>query len=330
MLPKLVSLLLGTCLLGVLLGGSSVEAETTTSNPIDSLVATGIDAALDGKPELAIEAFEAVLASAPHRIEALSAPLAFQYAWSGQLGRAQSEFRRATALDPENINTRLGELLVTNWMGDHLKAWRGYSRLRRIDISNPAPLMGLAAAQNWAGRRDLSLATLEVADNLAPGHRDIMHLRGLIEAGLRPQGGFFHDFAEDSDGFLVNGIKGELNFSPHSQIRLRPFWNKQKIRLDDRLKLKEEWLGLGFEIQPKTRIGIWGNWQYLLTPADEVDSTPYAGITQVNATLTDRIKVSGSFERFATVSYVTVPDKITGEVYGLHTEIRPTWRTKLN
>ena len=46
-------------------------------------------------------------------------------------------------------------------------------------------------------------------------------------------------------------------------------------------------------------------------------------------TASDRVKFGGTFEHFAVVSFVTFPEKITGETYGAFIESRPDWLSTL-
>jgi len=297
---------------------------------VDSLVARAHTLAGESRHAEAAAAFEAALAEAPNRVDDLSGPLAFQYAWAGQLDDAYHEFHRAVALHPEDHDLRLGQLLVLNWMGMHLAAWDGYDALYRTDVTDPRPVVGLAAAQNWAGRRDLSLKTLDAAQALDPGNKDAANLVDAIRDALRPSGGMYHDYSEDSDGYRVNGLWVEGVFSTGPQWTLVPFVNEQWIREAGFPSIDDTWLGAKVVGRPATRVGIRGRLSLLTDRPGGATFSPWTGNAAVEYTLTDRWHLNAYAERFAAITYLEYPQRITGHVLGAGAVWRPDWLTEVS
>lgn len=300
-----------------------------TSQDPEVLIAEAREAANRGQHAEAISKYEAAMLLAPERSDEISAALAFQHAWAGNLGDASQEFRRARAADPADYDLRMGELLVTNWMGRHLAAWDGYAALAREFPTRPAPRVGLAAAQNWAGRRDLALATLAEARDIDSGYRETANLEQAIRRQLRPEGGVYYDWSEDSDDYQINGLWVEGGLSPHPQWRVSPFYNLLGIRQPNAPDIDENWVGLTVAARPATRIGFWGRVSWLTDKPDAAEYTPVTASLSTDVTLSDQVTVGANYERFAVVSFQTFPEKITGHVVGTFLEVRPDWRTRI-
>ncbi len=298
----------------------------------DSLIALGAEAARNGHPREAVRAYEQAVAVAPARRTEIGGRLAYQYAWAGDLGRARREFARARAAHPEDRDLRRGELLVMNWMGDHLAAWKGYEVLvaENGELDDRAEAwVELATAQNWAGRRDLALRSTEWALHLDRGSRGARDLESTIRAGLRPRAGLFYDGAEDSDDYRVNGVWAEASVSPHPQLTLSPFANVQGIRRPDMPHIDETWAGITVSAQPFTRAGLWARAAWLTDVPSAADYAPLTGAATIDYRPHDRTRLGVSVERFAVVSYRAYPEKITGETYGLFVETRPDWLSRV-
>ena len=240
---------------GVLAASSSVD--------FDSLVLAAETAGREGKSGQAIRDYEQAAMLSPDRRDEISGALAFQYAWAGDLPRANKEFTRARKLNPDDYDLWMGQNLVTNWMGDHLTSWDEYSAVSSNYPDRAAPWVGLAASQNWAGRKDLALNSLAEANRLEPGNNDANNLNHSIRTELRPMVGGFYDWSEDSDDYQVNSFWGEAEFSPNPQIRLIPFLNTVGIRRPASTEINETWIGLTASTRPSTRLNLRGRGSYL-------------------------------------------------------------------
>ncbi len=295
----------------------------------DSLVARARAAGREGRPHEAIRDFMRAARLDPYRHGEIQGELAYQLTWAGDLDRALHEFRRALSRDPENYDLRLGELLVVNWMGDHLAAARGYRALATAHPDRPEPPVGFGAARNWSGRRDLALEAAGDALALDPGNRDALALRDGVRRGLRPLGGIFYDWAEDSDHYQVNGLWAEAAVSPHPQVELVPFANRLGIRHPASADIDETWVGLTASWQPATRLAFRARTSVLADPGDDDAGRPFAGGISADATATDRVRGGVFTERFAAVSTRTLPEKITGVTAGAYVEVRPDWLSRV-
>jgi hypothetical protein len=187
----------------------------------------------------------------------------------------------------------------------------------------------MAAAQNWSGRRDWALHSLNEARRLDPESRDAGNLDRSVRTSLRPLGGAFYDWNEDSDDYRVNSFWGEVAFFPHPQLQLVPFANVVGIRRPASVDIDETWVGLTAASRPLTRLGLWGRLSWLTDPGEGSEYSPVAGALRADWTAHDRVRFGGGFERFAVVSFRTVPDKITGESYGVFFEGRPDWLSRV-
>lgn len=317
-------------LLAPALAAPASGAPGSGSARADSLIALAQRAGREGKPRLAITRYREAERAAPGRRDEIQGALAFQYAWAGDLERAGTAFDAALAADPGNYDLRMGRLLVTNWKGHHLAAWKGYAGLVMEYPERAGPLVGLAAAQNWAGRPDLARHSLAWSRKLDPRNADAARLESSIRNALRPDAGVFYDWSEDSDDYQVNGVWAEAGFSPHPQVRLVPFVNRLGIRQPLAPDVNETWLGLTVAARPATRLGFRGRLSVLADRTGGATYAPLTASTTLDWTLGDRARVSGSFERFAVVSFRTFPEKITGEVYGAAVQLRPDWLTRVD
>jgi tetratricopeptide (TPR) repeat protein len=294
----------------------------------DSLIAAAQAAARAGRSHEAIRDYELALYLDPRRRSEVTGPLAFQYAWVGDLQRARREFDRALAARPDDYDLRMGRLLVTNWMGDHLSAWSGYSRLAGEYPDRTGPWTGLAAAQNWSGRRDLALDSVSRARRLDSGDRDAVGLDRTLRTGLRPVVGAFYDWSEDSDDYQINSGWLEGLVSPHPQLQVAPFVNQVGIRRPASPAIDETWVGLTAAARPATRWGLWGRISILTNPDEPSAYQPVTGSLTADVTVHDRLRGGAGFERFATVAYPVLPEKVTGESYSLYVEGRPDWLSR--
>lgn len=326
--PVLVGVLLAAAALA---GGPAVSGAAPASGAAraDSLIALARTAGREGKPRQAIARYLEAQHVAPGRRDEIQAALAFQYAWAGDLDRATRSFDAALRSRPGDYDLRMGRLLVVNWKGRHLTAWRGYADLAMDFPERAAPLVGLATAQNWAGRRDLARISLDWSHKLDPDNADAAALGASIHRSLRPDAGIFYDWSEDSDHYQVNGVWAETGWSPHPQVRLTPFVNRLGIRRPQAPAVDETWLGLTVATRPATRLGFRGRISVLADRSDGASYTPVTGSAALDWTLSDAAQVGGSFERFAVVSFRTFPDKITGTVTGAWAELHPDWLTRV-
>ncbi len=295
----------------------------------DSSIALGDEAARADRARLAVRAYEQAIAAAWDRRMEVCAKLAFQYAWAGDLSRARRAFERARARDPENADLRRGELLVMNWMGDHLAAWKGYEALVYGNAGledRAAAWAALAVAQDWAGRRDRALESTQWALHLDRASRDARDLDAKIRAGLRPTAGLYYDGSEDSDHYRLNGLWAEAGVWPHPQLSLSPFVNILGIRHPDAPAIDETWAGLTLSTQPWTRASFWARGAWLTDTPSGVEYTPTTGTAAFSFRPHDRARFGMSVERFAVTSVRVHPEKITGTAFGAFLETRPDWR----
>jgi hypothetical protein len=223
----------------------------------------------------------------------------------------------------------MGRALVANWKGDHLRAWRQYARIALEQPHRGDPWVGMAAAQNWAGRRDWALRSLAEAKRLDPGNREAAGLERTVRTSLRPQAGVFYDWSEDSDDYQTNSLWAEAAVFPHPQFQFVPFVNVVGIRRPASSDIDETWVGATAALRPLTRLGVWSRFAWLSDPQVGSNYTPVAGGLHLDWTASDRLRFGVSGDRFAVVSYRTVPDKITGEVAGAFVEVRPDWLSRI-
>jgi hypothetical protein len=315
------------CLAG--LGGIPGGLRAQAPADPDALIEAARAAGRDGRTRDAIRNYERAAALAPERAGEINAALAFQYAWAGDLDAADRAFVTARAHDPDNYDLWMGQALVANWKGDHLRAWRQYGRIALEHPERAEPWVGMAAAQNWAGRRDWALRSLAEAKRLDPGNRDAAGLDRTVRTSLRPQAGVFYDWSEDSDDYQVNGLWAEAGLFPHPQLQLIPFVNLVGIRRPAAADIDETWVGMTVVSRPVTRLGVWSRFAWLPDPQTGSNYTPVAGGLHLDWTANDRLRFGVSGDRFAVVSYRTLPDKITGEVAGTFVEVRPDWRSRV-
>jgi len=315
-------------------GASTVSPVSASEKTVDSLIVAGHEAGRADRHSDAIDAYESVIRLAPDRRADVSARLAFQYAWANRLQKSKREFAFARTHAPDDVDLQLGELLVTNWMGRHLEAWRGYNDLSRREPDDPAPLMGLATAQNWLGRPDLSLRTVQRVYEIEPDHRDARNLESSIRTGLRPVAGLFVDVSEDSDDYAVTSVVTEVAYSPHPLVRVVPSINRLAITRpgSDRarsLDVVETWLAVTATARPVTRLGLWGRFALITNPEDGSDYGPLTSNVSAEWMVADPIRVAAFYDRFAVFSDVSLPDKITGEIAGLSLNVFPDPPTRV-
>jgi hypothetical protein len=139
----------------------------------------------------------------------------------------------------------------------------------------------------------------------------------------------FYDWSEDSDDYQVNGAWFEAGFSPQAQVRIIPFLNPIGIRRPGAAAIDEIWVGTTVLARPATRLGLWGRAAVLTEREAGADFAPWTGSLNLDWTASDRLRFGAGAERFAVVSYLTLPDKITGESFGGFIEARPDWRSRL-
>ncbi len=294
---------------------------------VDSLIAVARAASGRDAHAAAIDAYELARSVAPAaRRTEIESGLAFQYAWAGRLGEARAAFGRARAADPGDVDLALGEALVRNWMGDHLAAWRGYEALTRSEPERAAPWVGLAAAQNWAGRADLARASAARALVLSPDDRDAAAVRRAVRDGLAPAGAVYYDGSEDSDRYRANAVWAEVSVHVHPQLEIVPFARLQSIRSPALAAHDDRWAGVTAAARPATRLGLRARFE---APVSGTPGLPATGFAGADWTLSDRVRVGAGGERFAVVSARTDPERITGTGGGGWIELRPEWLTRV-
>ena len=329
LLRGVIPLLLATGLAGGLAPAARAGSPLPRTADVDSLLTWAREAGRAGRHRDAALAYERAGQLDPYRHGDIQSSLAYQLTWAGDLNRALHEFRRALALHPDDYELRMGELLVTNWMGDHLIAARGYAEMVRAHPDRVEPRVGQAAAQNWAGRRDRALASVREALALDPAHGDATTMQAGLRRGLRPVGGVFADWSEDSDDYQVNSLWVEAAVSPHPQLRLVPFANRLGIRRPASPDIDETWVGMSAAWRPATRLGLWTRVTALADPAEGADEHPVTGAVTLEWTFTDRLQAGVFGDRFAAVSTRAFPRKITGESGGVFVQMRPDWLSRV-
>jgi hypothetical protein len=300
-----------------------------SASDADSLIESALVAERLGRNQEAIEDYKQAIDAAPERSTEIRGALAFQYIWSGELGKANREFQTVRQSDPDDYELWMGQNLVINWMGDHLKAWEAYGRVAGAFPDRGEPWVGIAAAQNWAGRKDLALESLDRARNKDPENRESYRLESSIRTVLRPRAGAFYDWNEDSDDYQVNSLWVEAEVWAHPQLQLVPFYNLVGIRRPAAPDIDESWVGLTAVTRPLTRLGLWGRVSVLIDPGENSDYAPLTARMAGDVTASDRVRFGAGYERMAVVSYRTLPDKITGDVVSVFVETRPDWLSRV-
>jgi hypothetical protein len=214
-------------------------------------------------------------------------------------------------------------------MGHHREAAEGYERLARQHPQDPRPLIGLATAQQWMGRNDLALETLEPVRAMDPGNADARGMEASIRGGLRPVAALYYDWSEDSDDYQVNSLWVEESFSVHPQVRLTPYVNVVGFRRPGSPAIDETWLGLIGWTSPATQVAFRGRVGWLLDQPGAAGYTPVTYELGAEVTADDRFRAGLFTTRFLSVSYAVLPEKITGHTGGGWVEGYPDYLTRV-
>ena len=297
---------------GVLLPGGAAAGSTA----VDSLLWAADHAAGESRHREAVRLLQAAAAQAPSRTEQISASLAYQLAWAGELKKAQAEFMRATAFDPENYDLRMTELLVWNWRGRHQAAYDGYEALRRRYPERLGPMIGMASARNWQGRDGEALKHLDLVLRLDPQNVDAQKMRSAIRQGRRPKFGSFWDHEKDSDDYQVQSLWIQGTFSPRPGWSLTPHWLVRNVEKPAVLDHQEHWVGTRTTARLWPSFAVWGRLMFLLNKPSEAAYAPWAGDLSGEVIFSDAWAAAVHGERFAAESYQTFPEKITGTNLG--------------
>jgi len=309
--------------------GVAAESHAYTRAETDSLLAAARSATGENRFERAVVIYEGIVRGAPSRLPDVSPPLAYAYVRMGRLEDARREFRRASVLHPGDFDLRLGELSVLNWMGRHLEAWEGFEHLRRINVTDPAPVLGLAAAQNWSGRRDLSRRSLAVVRGLDPGNADAGHLAARIDRSLETRGEARLELTDDGHGFRTTTRNGAVSVAPHPQFRLSPFYAETEYRSGDDPPLRETRAGAGWSAQPWTRARLSGSAALRLEASDDTAAEALTGTIAVEVVLDDRIRAGLETRRFSRPAPGQSPRRVEGSAHAVSLSLLPDHRSRV-
>ena len=133
------------------------------------MVTAGTDALNDGDLRLALERFEAVVNTFPHRPEGHNNPGAL-YSSLGEYEKAETCFDHVLDLLPENPNVRYNRGLVRSRQEKHDAARDDFQAVLKLTPNDPDTLNNLGVSDFMQGRLDEARRHFETALKVRPGY----------------------------------------------------------------------------------------------------------------------------------------------------------------
>lgn len=133
----------------------------------------------EGKHDLAIEEYKAILALSPDAFDALN-NLGYLYVGKGQYANAIAQYQKAIAIKPDFAEAlfNLGVAYVAHSQFD--SAIAAYQRALQHDPENHEIHNNLGAAHTMAGNRTEAEVSYQQALKLKPDYADVYHNLGLL------------------------------------------------------------------------------------------------------------------------------------------------------
>lgn len=227
----------------------AAQAQPVNAPSFDGQYAKARALANQGQPEMALAAYNALLARSPGNVDVLLGR-GIVYARLGRWAEAEADLGAAAAASPAYADVWEALANTYRWSDQPARAAEAWTRLAALRPKDPAPLLARARALRALGRRGEARADLERARKLGA---DAGAVDALL-ASLQPRG--TSPYAAVPDAVNASGHTWAAGLSSSWTDPGRgPRWNDQTFSLRRYYKMSGKRGSLAFETLRAHRFG---------------------------------------------------------------------------
>ena len=176
-----------------------------------------------------LAAYDTLIARSPDDLSLLN-ERARVLAWMGRSRESQAAYRAVLARDPHNAGAELGLARAENDAGRHRHALARLAPLAAQPDADTDVLRTMAWAHYWSGNAPAAQLSVEALLAHAPDDADAMALRHRIDRELSPGLTLGYGRADDSDALRVGSTTMELAWPVLARNVITAGWQRSNVR----------------------------------------------------------------------------------------------------